>query len=431
MPAPPRFLRVAFVAAALCAACAVSAQDPSARFDAGVAAYREGDTAAALAAFQDAQAAGLDSPQLQFNLGLCYYRLERYTEARAAFERLAQFPEYGQIADFHLGLIAAQQGERERAETLFLSVEREAPQAAMRERARIARQRLDGAADARASGYVLLGAGYDSNPALIDESLQASGGESKTTEVFGAVELPLSVGPQAVTWLQGGGYARSYDENLGLDQDGVFAGLTRETGRRRYSLDASSSKLEGERFTDTVAIGAEGGARPGDMGTALSVQLAHIAAASAYDHLDGWRLRTEIERSGRAGSAGLRAGVQLEFNDRADLQSGNEFFSHSPLRGRVSLALENTAGAWSLQWSARYRHSRYLDPNRFLDGGVLRVQRRAENLLQGGLRARCPLGTSFNWLVEYQYSRNTSTIEAFAYDRQLVLTGLEWVPRGD
>lgn len=424
------FVRVALVAAALAATAGVCADDAAARFDAGVAAYRDGDTAAALSAFEQARAAGLDTPQLHFNLGLSYYRLARYAEARAAFEQLARFPEYLYVADYHLGLVAARAGQRDRAEMLLRSVEQDAPEAALRDRARIARARLDEAPGA--SGYLLALIGHDSNPALVDESLDSAGGGTRSTELFAAADLPLS--RRGDVRLAGGAWRRDHDERPELDQRVLFAELSRERAdgprRRRLSFGVTDSALDGEDFSRTLAAQVEGRPATGRAGVTLRGQLARVDAADAYAHLEGWRLRGEAERATTLGRGRLRTGMQLEFNEREDLQAGAEFFSHSPLRARLSLAWDRPLeGAWSLLGSLRLRHSHFREPNVFLDGGSLREQRRTEDLLQAGLRARRRLGDSAGWLLEYQYSRNGASIEEFEYDRHLLLTGLEWLPR--
>lgn len=413
----------------MAASWSVAATDAAASFDAGVAAYRRGDTEGALTAFLEARAAGLDTPQLHFNLGLAWYRLGRYTEARAAFGQLERFPEYEHLAAYHLGLVAARAGERDRAEALLRSVEQRAPQPELRERARIALGRLN--AGSGPSGYLLALAGHDSNPALLDESLQPAGGGSRGTELFAAGELPLS--RRAGISLHGGAWLRDHAEQPALDQRVLFAGLARErtlgSRRRRASLNLMASELDGEDFTRTLAAAVEGQPVAGRAGVALRGQLARIRAAEPYGYLEGWRLRAEAERSTAAGSGRLRTGLQFEFNEREDLATGAEFFSHSPLRARLALAWDRPLGGpWTLLGSLRLRYSHYREPNVFLDGGSLREQRRTEDLLQAGLRARRRLGDSTGWVLEYQYSRSGASIDEFRYDRHLLLTGLEWLP---
>jgi hypothetical protein len=398
-------------------------------FDAGVVAYRAGDVAGALAAFEHARASGYDTPQLQFNLGLCFYRLQRYAESRAQFQALRSVPGYEGVADFHLGLIAAREGDRARAEDLWHSLERGAD-AGLAQRAGVALGRLDrGSTEPAAGAYVLLAGGYDTNPALLDESLQPSGGaESANTEVFATFNLPLGGSTRAFTELSGGAYLKSYTEEAGQDQRGAFAGLARQfdDGSRllSFGLDASTSTIDSEPFLDAYTVQVQRSPSAG-VGWRLGAQASRMSAPPAYAHLEGWRARLGIARSGRVGGGLVRLGYEVEYNDREDLASGAEFFSHSPLRQRVELIAEHALGARaSMRWNLRYRNSRYRDPNVTAAG----TQRRVEDLALAGVQVRRQLGQGFFALAELQYSRNDATPEAFAYERTTVLLGLEWIP---
>lgn len=391
------------------------AADPDASFNAGVTAYRAGDTQGALEAFEQARAAGLDSAPLRFNLGLCYYRLERHDEARVEFERLGAHPGYRHIADFHLGLVAARQGRREDAEALWLGVEQSAPQAAMRQRARIARSRLTGAIDAVASGYLLAAIGHDSNPALLDESVQAADAASGTAELLGTLALPLSVRDDAVDWLRAGAWLRDYGDAGGLDQRGLQVAYAAERARgarrRTAALEAGLTQLDGERFTDTLGASLESEPGPGRDGFALRAQISHVFAGPAYEPLEGWRARGEVERIGRFARARLRAGYQLELNDR---QSD----AYSATRHRLTATVDHAVRRWTLRYQLRWRDSRYADA-------------RDERLLQGSVQARRPLGRELFGLGELQYSHNAATPDSYGYERAVALLGIEWVPAGD
>lgn len=410
------------------------AQGPGrAQFDAGVAAYRSGNAAGALKAFQAARADGYDTPQLHFNLGLCFYQLQRYPEARAQFEQLRANSEYAGVADFHLGLVAAREGDRARAEQLWRSME-SGPDAALAQRAGVALARLEG--DSRkpvATGYLLVAGGYDSNPALLDESLQpAAGGDSPDLELFGAFGWPLGGTARAATLLHGGAYLKDYTEDLGEDQRGAFAGLSRELddGDRRLSLglDASTSDLDGEHFLDAFTLQAQRMPAAGE-GWRFSAQASLIQAPAVHAHLEGWRGRLGFGRAARFGRALARLGYELEYNDREDLRAGSEFFSQSPLRQRVELVVENPAGTnTTLRWNLRWRDSRYRDPDVTQQGVNLVEERRVETLTQAGLQLRHRLGRETFGLLEGQFSRNQATPDAYDYDRAIVLLGLEWVP---
>lgn len=416
--------------------CVAHAAAPGmAAFESGVAQYRAGRFEAALADFLEARRQGLAIPNLTFNLGLTYYRLGRYAESRAAFERLRGVPGHDAAADFHLGLIAARLGQREHAAKLWRALEGDGATTALRERAGIALGRLEDGAPVAPAAYLLAGAVHDSNPALVDDSVQTVGAGSAGVELFGAVDLPLARAPQGAWVLNGGAYVRDYTEDNGLDQYGALAGLSnarRDGSRTRaYSLDASTGYLDGQHLVDSLNAAFRFAPAPGTAGLALRGQVTRFEAPPPYAHLEGWRLRVEPEVATGVGRARLRASYQFELNDRADLASGSEFFSQSPLRHRFALGLDHgLEPRWRLLWQAHYRYSGYREANRFFDGGVLRKERRVESLFQAGVQARRRLGRRANALLEYQYSYNAATIGVFGYERHYALAGLEWSWRG-
>jgi tetratricopeptide (TPR) repeat protein len=408
-----------------------AAEPGRAEFEAGVAAYRAGAVAGARASFERARAAGYGTPQLRFNLGLCYYRLQRYPEARAEFESLRGAPGFAAAADFHLGLIAAREGDRARAEGLWRALQ-DGPDAALARRAGVALGRLDhGRAEPIRSGYLLVAAGYDTNPALLDESLQpADGGESAAVDVLGAFNWPLSGSARAFTALRGGAYLRDYAADVGQDQHGAFAGLSRELddGARRLSwgLDWSTSTFDGEPLLDVTTLAVQRTPSRGS-GWRAGVQSSQVTAPPAYAHLEGWRARASLGRAMRTGSALTRLGYEFEYNDREDFALGADFASHSPLRHRVELVVDHRLGArTTLRWSLRHRDSRYRDPD--TSGGGLVAERRTEQLSQAGVLLRRRLGRATFALAEVQYSRNAATPARFEYDRATALLGLEWTP---
>lgn len=435
---PYRPVLIAFVLGALLVAGTAGAADPAGMpdFERGVAAYQSGHYEAARSAFEAARRQGLHNPNLELDLGLSYYKLERYADAQAAFQRLRGFPGYQGVADFHLGLVAARAGEKQRAAELWRALATDAADANLRERARVALGRLEPGAAPRVPGAYLLGAlGYDTNPALIDQSPRPRNSKSAYAELYGAFNYPLATAPSTATLFNGGGYLRNFFVNNGLDQSGLFAGLSRGriTGGRQVaaSLDAATVWLDGAHFADMYSLEAQGGPARGAGGVTLRGQASWIAAAPDFSYLEGWRLRTEARWDGPRAPTRLHAGYQFEFNDRADFTAtGNQFFSHSPLRHRLTVALDHPLGErWALREMLRYRSSRYRDPSRFLQGGVLVEERRTENLFRAGVQARRQIARRANLLLEYEYSHNTASIGAFAYERHVASVGIEWLPR--
>ena len=407
-------LRGCVAGALLALGAAAHASDPGrAEFDAGVAAYRAGDREAALQKFESARAAGYDTPQLRFNLGLCYYQLRRYAEARAQFEVLRTREGYAGVADFHLGLIAAREGDRARAASLGRGLEAGAD-AALARRAGFALGRIDaGAAAPVPSGYLFAGVGHDSNPALIEENLQPGArGGSPELDLLGAINWPVAGDARAFTALRGGAYLKDYTEDIGQDQRGAFAGVSRELddGARRLSvgLDASTSTFDGERLLDAYTVQAQRAPSAGP-GWRFGAQASLLEAPRTYAGLEGWRARASVARSVRAGATLVRLGYEFERNERDDPEQ-------SPDRHRVEVLLDHPGGArTTLRWSLRWRQSRF------------DAAGREEDLAQAGLQLRRQLGATTYALLDLQYSDNDAP-GAYAYERRTALLGLEWTP---
>lgn len=426
-----------FLLAGSVAAAADTGAAGLADFEAGVRSYRAGDFEPALDSFLAAQRLGLEIPNLYVNLGLAYYRLGRYAESQKSFEELHRFPGYEGVAKLHLGLIAARLGDRERAAILWKSLGRNAPQAALRDRAEIALGRLGNEfATQKPSAYVLVAVGYDSKPALLNDRVLPEGdAPSGDAELYGSFDYPLGGSSKALSRLRGGVYAKEYLSEGGPDQGGVFVGLARgvakASGSRGAAIDISSSQLDGEHLSDSFSASFYRSPAGAKSGVGLRAELSRITAPARFSYLEGLRLRADLELRGQTDRSHWRAGYQFEYNDRSDLRNGDEFFSQSPARHRVGLALEQVfSDRWAAQQYVRYRYSTYRDPDRFMDGNTLREQRRTEGLFQAAMQLRRRQGVDSNLLLEYQFSQNTASLDGFAYNRHLLLLGYEWLYSG-
>lgn len=414
-------------------------------FDDGVAAYRAERYETALNAFLAARRRGMEHPNLDLNLGLTYYRLGRYYEARESFGRVRNDLRYTDIADYHLGLVAAALGERDTAVGYLQSVQSTAGPTGLRDLATVALRRLDdvpleedpATLDAvRPDGtyYLRAATGFDSNPELVSDTLdrpiESEG--AGYAELLGTLEHPLGVSALGATAFRANLRLRQHDGEEGFDQQGGELGLRQiwRAGSWRVALtgEGGAAWLEGEAYENTGTLGLDGRRSFGGTTATLRYDALRVAGEGAYDYLDGWRHRGEIALARSFGILRGRADVEYERNDRRDLAIGEEFASYSPTRRSLGVALSTPAlRRLSVEWRARHRASRYRDPNRFIEDGTLREARRADDLLLTGLRARWRAGESWNWMVDYQYSRNDSSLADFAYARHLATLGIEWL----
>lgn len=426
------------------AADARAAPSAADAFEDGVAAYRAERYETALTAFLAARRRGMQTPNLELNLGLTYYRLGRYYEARESFNQVRSDLRYTDLADYHLGLVAAELGERDLALGYFQSVQSTAAPA-LRDRATVALRRLNDAPleddpavleTARPDGsyYLRAATGFDSNPELINDTLDlpADTEGAGYAEVLGNLEHPLGASFLGATAFRADLRLRQHDGEEGFDQQSGDLGLRQSwtAGGWRLGLtgEGGAAWLEGEAYQNTGSLGFDGRRNFAGTVATLRTDVLRIGGEGDYDYLDGWRYRGELQVARSLGLLRARAEVDYERNDRRDLRLGDEFASYSPSRRGLGLSVSTpTLRQLSLEWRLGYRESRYRDANRFLEGGSLREERRADDLSMTGLRARWRAGETWNWMLDYQYSRNDSNLEPFAYVRHLATLGIEWL----
>lgn len=414
-------------------------------YEAGVTAFREGNYARARDRFLEARRRGLDNPNLDLNLGLSYYRLGDYDRAAERLQRVRHDLRYTAVADYHLGLMAADRGDRDEAVQYLQAVQAVAPSQALRDQASAALRRLDDVpleerpetpevAEPDGVYFLRAATGFDSNPELVSEALDRPVTDDGTAylEMLANLEHPLERTGLGTTLFRADLRARQHREETGFDHQSGKLGLRQSwlAGAWRLGLggDGGAAWLDGEAYQGTGALALDGRRRLGDVTLTLRGEAERIAAEGEYAYLDGWRQRAEAELGRSFGTLRARLEAEYELNRRDDLAVGEEFSSYSPARAGLALAVGTPSlRELAAELRARYRASRYADPNRFFEGGALREERRADRLAALGLRVRLRSGPTWNWLVDYQYARNDSSLDAFGYARHVAAVGIEWL----
>jgi hypothetical protein len=334
-------------------------------------------------------------------------------------------------ADYHLGLIAAQRGDRDEA-VLRLSAAAAGDSPELRRLAQTALGRLQDQRPARRfAGYARGGLGFDSNRNQVSESLRIEGPqpESGYADVYGSVIQRLA-GPGR-TDLRANLFVRDYAVDDALDQAAILLGLRNAWPIRTWTLalgaDLEAAMLGGHGLYEVLSLNIEAARRFGSSTLRLRYRPSVIDAGSTYDYLDGQRHQIELSQNIALGASTLLIGYEVELNDRRDLESGDQFFSQSPLRQGPFLRftrelMENL----SLDVTAAYRHSRYPDANVFEQGGSLVTERRDESLTHVGAVLRLALDPAWALRLDYRRSDNRSTLEQYDYVREVVSLNVEW-----
>ena len=400
-------------------------------FDQGIKAFRAGDYEEALRSFLDARRMGLDTGSLQYNLGATYYRLGRYAEAEPEFQALTRDPRWAPLAHYNLGLTAQRVGRRQQAIEHFSQARRTTGDPNLRMLADTAIERLGGLPPRRTSAVAALALGYDSNVILSSDAgaLGVSNKSDQFAEALASASLPVFGNGESGWRAHGGFVIRKYRTLKEFDPTDLQLGLSRETdsGRSQTSAGAylDATYIGGHLFERAAVIDAQARGRL-QSGAELRgrYQLGKIDSGTAFEYLDGWQQRVSGEAGLALARALVRLGIQIELNNRKDLQQGSEFASYSATRGSLFASLTLLSiGDWRADLLGEYRVSRYNDPHR-LNGGALEVRREEDRTL-AAVRASRPLGTQWRVFADYSYYRNESTLDIYDYRRGQFLAGVE------
>lgn len=225
-------------------------------------------------------------------------------------------------------------------------------------------------AEPRLSGLGSAAVGYEDNVVLAPDQLA---GDSETGdnffELLGVGWLSAS-GPQGTDLtLTGSAYALDYWDLSRFDIAALRAGpeLAGGAGDWRWRLEASGAMvyLDRDRFERLVTVDARVrrfGAR--DLSWELGFRRDWITGYSPYRYLSGTRDRIRVAGRYRPADLRMRAGYELELNDRDDLRVAGDFASYSPTRHTLFAELGVRPGPWALDLESELRFSAYNDPHR-------------------------------------------------------------------
>lgn len=417
------FLRLALLALTLLGSNLARAGAPE-DYAAGVKAYREGENEEALRLFRGAFDAGMATPTLRFNMALCLYRLRRYAEAQEQFLGLTREEDFRAASEYHLGLIAYQQGRSDDALQHLNTAQTLDP--ILEDRVDLARSRITGRPESpTTSWYVRALGGYDSNVEYVpdDDSLGFSPQSDGFSEVLASVEHRRNA------WRLGGAvYQRSYFDLEDSDQAGLQLNAARNfiAGRWMFELGGGglALRLGDERLQESVSLywsGLHRSRRAWQPRLGLGVD--YVGVPERFGYLEGWRARLELT----AIASRFYVGYELEYNDREDEAIGSEFFSHSPLR-------HSAFAAWQPTWFAPVeaeilgylRYSRFSEDDLFLDGATLSRERREEMLASLGLTFRFPHLLGLRPRLGLLASSNRSSIDTLEYEKLEFTGGFEY-----
>lgn len=426
----PLMLTLGMLAARTADAATAATQD----FAAATQAFHKADYAQALTLFLHAREAGMNTPTLHYNLGVTYYRLHRYTEAESEFRLLLSDRANAPVANYNLGLIALQRGQRDQARAYFTRTRDADAPPQLRNLAVAALARMTEApATPRVQGVVSLSAGYDDNVALTPEAdlTGVSNRGDSFAEALVAARVQLSGTADDGVRLDAGGLLRSYQDLNRYNLQAGRVGLSRLmplddwAGLAGVSLD--TIYLDGQRFQNVGTLTLQA-TRPLAQGQRLQLRYraSRIDGGSNYDYVTGWRHRLGAELFIPWQRQQWLLGYELELNNRRDLQQGGEFFSQSPRRHAVYAELRVPVSTrLSVNARATYLRSDYSGTDVHPEGAALQTGARKDNQWQTSLQANYRLDPHWQAFARYTHTNNDSNFGSLSYRRNEAQAGVE------
>ncbi|MCK7549103.1 tetratricopeptide repeat protein [Marinobacter koreensis] len=405
-------------------------------FRQGVLLFNQGRLAEARDVLEQAREAGLNSNTLHYNLGVLYYRLSDYDAAERSFKKLLPTHD-GALARYNLGLVALAREQRALARSYFQTVALEADSDKLQRLARIKLAELGGAippdAAPKYQSYLSVSGGYDSNIAGLPEAaLSRDGGTFLEAVVAGGTRL--SQGRSGIWNLQGVYLGRQFPSHSEYDADMLQGRLSWSSPWANRTLHGSllvSQSWFGQDPFET-RYGAEGSVvNQGCFGGVMDdceagIAVARVLASDPFEAYDGHWYRVRVGAERRIEDWTLEGKYQWEVNDRKDLSVGSQFVSVSPHHHSLDAVLKyRVRSDLALGAQGGFRFSRYEDPHRLLQDGVLVEERRIDRRWDLGGFVEKALDRQWRIRGEWQYRDTASSIERYTYQRHTVMVTLE------
>ncbi len=345
-------------------------------FNKGVRLFSTGDYEGAAKLFEKVLETDGGNAVVRYNLGSSYYKMGRYEHARKQFMEIEAGHRLAPLAYYNLGLIAFRLEGKEAAIRWFLRARERSRDEVLRKLAEKQITLLQSDEDKTShrhdlSGYYSFGIGYDDNVARVpDEILKVSNHYSRITDLFLSSRYWINGDYRRGYALRFGGGYTHYDQlseySSGLLSAGLYHYRPLSKWHIRYGIHYYRSFFGGEEFQQRTRLQIRTIKRYGAR-QHLKIQYEYSFVDEldpAYSYLGGTQQRLKIENRTRLSKGKIRAGLQIELNDRRDYRDADTFSSYSPTRQTIYLWYRPVLGE---QWTGRvgldYRLSDYIKEN--------------------------------------------------------------------
>lgn len=401
-------------------------------FKAGIEAFRKNNLAQARRLLESA-ATTMESRALTYNLGVLYYKLGELDLSEQQFRKLLTSPQRA-LAFYNLGLVALAQGNEEQARQAFGNAASEASEDKLESLARARLTELGAPTPPRSwQGLVSLSAGYEDNIGLFPDSAPSSVDGHFLESVNALSATPLSREDDALKTtlhLYGREYPGNDRFNIHLIR-GAAAWQSSLTGGR-FELGVGADQLwQGNRSREQRArLSSSISTRNCNFGSEqalcrVALEAGQVYAERQYEAYNGQHYQLDARYTGRTGDWRGRAGYRLEYDDRSDFDTGNEFFSVSPLGQTLRLGLGYVfSPSLDIGTSLDYRLNYYDERHRLRVPEGLLVIHRKDHRLTLSIDGEYRITGDVSVLVKLQRSDNNSNINRYDYQRQTATLGV-------
>ena len=356
----------------------------------------------------------MQGPAIHYNIGVAAYRSGDLARAERAFDEVARTPAMAALAHYNRGLIALRRVDPGAARAWF---ERAARESSDERLSALAARQLNELPSPRAPAWSLYargGIGYDDNVALRSESVDTPGsGENDSLAellVAGSYSFGASWRADAAAGLTR--YA-TLDE---FDQTALSLGLTRDLAYKAWAIAlggfATRLSLGGEVYERSAAATVQATRAVGSGSLRAQLRVAAVNGEGDFSGLSGTRSGLGLEYDWTLRSLSFSVDTRAETNDSRDDAFATRWFEAG------AAAHWAASPAWSLGAEVRLRRIRHPSPSTLQDAWT---DRRATWQLE----ATRLLWRNVQLFVRYEHERTRSPVEAYAYDRNLVVVSLE------
>lgn len=279
------------------------------------------------------------------------------------------------------------------------------------------------------AGVLSASIGYDDNLTLEDDtSAVASGLDDNYLEILGSASRYVSGVRNDGLRIYGTLFTRQYQSESDFDftQLGAGAGYDKTFSDWKARFDAGYDYMTygGETYQRVTKLRAEGRRRlTKKTELRLRYEANFIDAGQNYSYLDGTRQYVRAESRIKQGKNRYRLSYTYQTNDREDSRTATTFSSDSPdrhiLRANARIALGSN---WNGEIEARYRKSKYRDPDVMSDGTTIT---REDERFRARLGVEYEFADKTKLFGRYDYYDNDSNIDSKIYTRNLYSVGIK------